>query len=136
MLFAEDAMQHRQLFFFTLVLAAMIGGGARAFVVQPYDKASADAAIAEGKTVIVETYASWCPICQAQATAIDAMKDKPVYKDIVFFRVDTEKQKDVVKALHSPRSTFIVYRGGKEISRQSWGATDEDVARVLMSATK
>ena len=128
-------MQHRRLFLATLVLAAMING-ARAFVVQPYDRTAADTAIAEGKTVIVETYASWCPICQAQADAVDAMKDKPAYKDIVFFRVDTEKQKDVVKTLNVPRSTFIVYRGGKEISRQSWGATDEDVARVLMSATK
>ncbi len=129
-------MQDRRLFLATIAIAAMLGGEARAFVVEPYDKPAADAAIAEGKTVIIEVYASWCPICQAQANAIDAMKDKPSYKDIVFFRVDTEKQKDAVKALHSPRSTFIVYRGGKEVSRQSWGATDEDVARVLMSAVK
>jgi hypothetical protein len=31
---------------------------------------------------------------------------------------------------------LIVYRGGKEIARQSWGATDEDVATMLMKATK
>jgi thioredoxin 1 len=134
-------MQGRRFFLAVLVIATLfmvplIGGGARAFEVMRYDKVAADAAIEAGKTVIVEVYASWCPICQAQATAIDAMKDKPAYKDIVFFRVDTEAQKDVVKALRSPRSTFIVYRGGREVSRQSWGATHEDVARVLMSAVK
>ena len=37
--------------------------------------------------------------------------------------------------LHSPRATIIVYRGGKEIARESWGATAEDVMTIMMKAT-
>ncbi len=129
-------MQDRRIFVLTLVAATFVGGGARAFEVRPYDKEAADKAIAAGKTVILEIYASWCPICHSQATAIDAMKNEPAYRNIVFFRVDYEAQKDVAKALRSPRSTFIIYRGGKEMARQSWGATDEDVAGMLMKAVE
>jgi len=129
-------MDRRRLFLAAFILAGLSGLPARAFEVQSYSKAAANSAIASGKPVIVEVYASWCPICQAQATAVDAMKNEPAYKDISFFRVDYDQQKDIVKMLNSPRATFIVYRGGKEIARESWGATDEDVAKMLMKATR
>ena len=103
-------------------MATLVATGARAFDVQPYEKAAADAAIAAGKPVVLEVYASWCPVCQSQATSVEAMKNKPEFKDISFFRVDSDAQKDVVKALKSPRATLIVFRGGKEIARESWGA--------------
>lgn len=129
-------MDRRRLFLAAFVLAGLSSLPARAFEVQSYSKDAAHGAIASGKPVIVEVYASWCPICQAQATAVDAMKNEPAYKDLSFFRVDYDQQKDVVKMLNSPRATFIVYRGGKEIARESWGATDEDVAKMLMKATR
>jgi len=134
-------MKSRRLFLAFVGAAALFGAvlsgaPARAFDVQAYSREAAQSAIASGTPVIIEIYASWCPICQAQATAVDAMKNEAAYKDIAFFRVDYDKQKDAVKALNAPRATFIVYRGGKEIARQSWGATDEDVAMMLMKATK
>lgn len=128
-------MQTRRLFLGSLALvAALAASVANAFEIQPYDKAAAQAAIAFGKPVVLEVYASWCPVCQSQASSIEAMKDKPEFKDISFFRVDFDAQKDVVKALKSPRATLIAYRGGKEVARQSWGATNEEVAKVLMKA--
>jgi thiol-disulfide isomerase/thioredoxin len=128
-------MKNRRLFLALLGIAALVATGARAFEVRPYDEAAAQKAILSGKPVVLEVYASWCPICQSQATVIDAIKDKPAYRDIAYFRVDFDAQKDVVKALNSPRATFIVYRGGKEVARQSWGATEEDVMKILMKAS-
>ncbi|WP_374545086.1 thioredoxin family protein [Rhodoblastus sp.] len=128
-------MTNRRLFLAALVATALVATGARAFVVQPYESAAAQQAIASGKPVVVEVYASWCPICQAQASVVEALKDKPAYRDITYYRVDFDAQKDVVKALNSPRATLIVYRGGKEVARQSWGATEEDVMKILMKAT-
>ena len=37
--------------------------------------------------------------CLAQASAIDALKDKPEFRNIAFYRVDLDAQKEVVKAL-------------------------------------
>ncbi len=129
-------MQARRVFLAMLALAALSAAPARAFEIQPYAKDAAQAAIASGKPVVIEVYASWCPICQSQASAVEAMKAEPAYKDLAFFRVDFDAQKEVVKALHSPRATLITYRGGKEVSRASWGATPEEVATVLMQAVK
>jgi thioredoxin 1 len=125
----------RRLFLALLGIAALAATGARAFEVQPYAQAAAQKAIASGKPVVIEVYASWCPICQAQAAAVEALKDKPTYRDIAYYRVDFDAQKDVVKALNAPRATFIVYRGGKEVARQSWGATEEDGMKILMKAS-
>jgi thiol-disulfide isomerase/thioredoxin len=127
-------MTNRRLFLICLGVAAVAATGARAFTIQPYEKSVADKAIMSGKPVAIEVYASWCPICQAQAAAVEALKDKPAYRDLTYFRVDFDAQKDVVKALNSPRATIIIYRGGKEIARQSWGATEEEVMKIMMKA--
>ncbi len=97
-------------------------------------QAAAQKAIASGEPVVIEVYASWCPICQAQASAIDSIKNQPAYRDIAFFRVDYDAQRQVAEQLHSPRATIIVYRGGKEVARKSWGATAEDVTKIMMKA--
>jgi thiol-disulfide isomerase/thioredoxin len=86
-------MPNRRRFLAILSSATLIGAQAGAFEIQPYSKEAAQSTIASGKTTIIEVYASWCPICQAQATAVDAMKNKPAYKDISFFRVDYEDKK-------------------------------------------
>jgi thiol:disulfide interchange protein len=116
--------------------AVFMAAPALAFEVIPYAKSAAEAAIASGKPVLLEVYASWCPTCQAQHEAVLSMKDEAAYRNFAVFQIDFDGQKDVVKALKVPRSTLILYKGGKEITRESWGATKEDVARVLMMGTK
>jgi thiol-disulfide isomerase/thioredoxin len=128
-------MKNRRLFLALLGVAALAATSARAFDIEPYQKDAADKAIASGKPVVIEIYASWCPICQSQSAVIEALKDKPAYRDIMFYRVDFDAQKDVVKALKSPRATIIVYRNGKEVGRESWGSTQEEVMRIMMKAT-
>lgn len=127
-------MNHRRIFLAAFCVGALTAFGALAFEIQPYNEAAAQKAIAAGGPVVLEVYASWCPICQAQASTIDSLKNEPAYRNIAFFRVDFDAQKDAVNRLHSPRSTLIVYRGGKEIARESWGATAEDVMKVMMKA--
>lgn len=112
-------MKNRRIFLAALCVGALTAFGAQAFEIQPYTQAAAQKAIASGAPVVVEVYASWCPICQAQASTINSLKNEPAYRDVTFFRVDYDAQKDVVNRLHSPRATIIVYRGGKEIARES-----------------
>jgi thiol-disulfide isomerase/thioredoxin len=137
----EIAMRTRRLFLGLLGLSVLslpilTTSGARAFEIQPYSAAAAQRAIDSGKTVVLEVYASWCPVCLIQASSIEAVKDQPNYKTISFFRIDYDAQKDVANKLNAPRSTLIVYRGGKEVARESWGPTQQDVTKILMKAAQ
>ena len=115
-------------------LAAAQATAAKAAEFQPYDAAQVEKAIASGKPVIVHVYAPWCLQCHMQAHYLDGLKDDPEFKDITFFRVDYDHQKDVVAKLDCPRSTVIAYKGGKEVSRMSWGLTKSAVTDVLKAA--
>ena len=85
---------------------------ARAFEVQPYDPAAAQKAIASGKPVGVHVAAWWCLQCHAQTAILDSLKKDPAYDGVSVFRVDYDKQKDVVGKLDCPRATLIAYKGG------------------------
>ena len=111
-----------------------ISAPALAFDVLPYDKATADKLIASGKPVVLPVYASWCLQCHMQKSILESMQGDKTYDKITFFRVDYDGQKDVVKALDCPRSTLVVYKGGKEINRMSWGVTKESVVNSVNTA--
>jgi thiol-disulfide isomerase/thioredoxin len=127
-------MMDRRFFLALLGATALAASSARAFTIQPYDKGSAQAAIAAGGPVVVHVYASWCLQCHIQESILDGLKNDPAYKGIAFYRVDYDGQKEAVKALNSPRSTLIAYRGGKEVARMSWGIGQNDVTGVLKAA--
>ena len=104
---------------------------ALAFEILPYDAAVATADIKAGKSVVIHVYAPWCLQCRAQETILNRMSAEPGYEKVAFFRVDYDKQKDIVAALDVPRSTLIVYKGGAELAKKSWGTTEAWVREVL-----
>ncbi len=116
-----------------LALAASLTP-ALALTDQPYDAAAVKKAIASGKPVAIHVNASWCLQCRAQASILGRLAKEGRYPDLAVFTVNYDKQKDVVKQLGVPRSTFIVYRGGKETGRMSWGVTEASVVDVLDKA--
>ena len=116
------------------LLPAALAIPAWAFEVQPYDASAAEKAIAAGKPVIFHVDAAWCVTCRAQASILASLKGDPKYDGVTFFRVDYDKQKDVVAKLNCPRSTLIAYKGGKEVDRMSWGTSRDSVLSVLKAA--
>ena len=114
--------------------AAAAAAPATAAEIQPYNAEAVQKAIASGAPVVVHVYAPWCLQCHIQASYLDGLKNDPDYRAISFFRVDYDNQKDVVSKLDCPRSTVIAYKGGKEVSRMSWGVTKDSVASVLKAA--
>ncbi|SHE87009.1 Thiol-disulfide isomerase or thioredoxin [Kaistia soli DSM 19436] len=131
-------LNRRRLLGLSLAVATTLSFGAvvpaEAFTLQPYDAAAVDAAIKSGRPVVVHVYAGWCLQCHAQASILKRLSAAGRYEDIAFFRVDYDKQKDVVKALDVPRSTLIAFRGGKEVDRMSWGTSEASVVAVLDAA--
>jgi thioredoxin 1 len=109
---------------FKLILSAatllVMSLGAQAS--QPFTaKAFADAQAA-GKSILVDVYASWCPVCKVQRPIVQGLeKSNP---QLAVFEVDFDKAKDVLKRFGVQyQSTLIVFKGAKEVGR-STGDTD------------
>lgn len=114
-------------------LALLSAGAANAFEFKAYDQAVVDKAIATGKPVVVHVFAPWCLQCRAQEAILNRLSTDKAYDGASYFRVDYDKQKDVVAALGVPRSTLITYKGGAEVERKSWGTSQQWVVDVLAS---
>lgn len=73
-------------------------------------------------------------MCRAQKTALAALANDKKFDGIKFFRLDYDGQADIVSALHTPRSTLIVYKDGKEVARMTGGTSQEDVLKAIQAA--
>jgi len=106
--------------------AALVAAAALAHAaIQPFDKAKFDAALAQGKPVIVDFAADWCPTCKEQKPIVDALMDDPKRQKLTYFVADFDKETALKKRLHvTMQSTFLVFKNGKEIAR-STGQTDK-----------
>jgi thioredoxin 1 len=88
-----------------------------------------------GKPIFVAIHASWCPTCEAQNPILSKLMADPRFKDLVYFVVDFDSQKDAVKYFGARiQSTLIAFKGARETGR-SVGDTDPfSIAALLNKA--
>ncbi len=103
---------------FGLAAVYLMCAGASAGEKVPFSKAAFEATQKNGKPVVVEIAASWCPTCKVQAAIISELSALPKYKDLAVFVVDFDGQKEVVRSFKAQsQSTLIVFKGEKEVGR-------------------
>ena len=91
-----------------------------------------DEALKTGGPVMVHITAPWCETCQAQKPIVAALLASPDFKNMKKFDVDFDTQKEIlVRYRVQMQSTMIVYKGGKEVDRQT-GQTDPTVIEALL----
>ena len=89
----------------------------------------------EGKSILVEVHAPWCPTCRAQAPVIDMLLKKKEYQSINALRVDFDSQKEALKAFNvSKQSTLIVYKGSKEMGRSTGDTSPANIEKLIQKA--
>lgn len=109
---------------------------AQAAEFRDYDAAAFAKAQAEGRSIIIDIHAWWCPVCASQAATIKSTTAASYYKDLIIFRVDYDKQKDVWQSFGAHKqATLIGYHGKKEVGRIEF-MTDKTKINALLAATK
>lgn len=105
--------------------------------VLPYKSDLFDKLAGEGKVVLIEAHADWCPTCQLQAPAVAALAHAKPYEAVTVLVVDFDKQDDALKRFRiSKQSTLVVFKGKQERGR-SIGVTDKtDIAALLDKAQR
>ena len=112
--------------------AFMASGTVLAGSASPYiafNKADYEKAMAEGKTIVLYFYASWCPTCKAEQPAAHAAFDTLDDSDIVAFRVnykdsDTDADEEALAKEHgiTYQHTKVIVKNGERVlkSLESW----------------
>lgn len=91
-----------------------------------------DELIRKSPVSLIEFYATWCPHCQAMQPIVDQIKEVVVGK-IDVYQLDIDKNGDAAENEEVEATpTFIIYRDGREVWRQS-GEMDGE---VLLSRLK
>ena len=129
----------------TLVSAAIVGAtmatnaafavSALATETRTFDQKAFAEAQKAGKPIFVGVHASWCPTCKAQDPILGELMLAPKFKDLVYFVIDFDGQKDAVKAFGvRTQSTLIAFKGDKETGR-SVGDTNRASIEALLDKT-
>ncbi|MGE0294260.1 MAG: thioredoxin family protein [Hyphomonadaceae bacterium] len=107
-------------------------GAALAATQAPYTQQAFATSQKDGKPILIDISATWCPTCAKQHPIIDDLAAKSDFKDLVIYKVDFDTQKDVVRAFGAKmQSTLIVFRGSTEQGR-SVGDTNPDSIKALL----
>lgn len=127
-------MSYRSLLLAGIVAGAILGSvPALAAEWKPFSQAALAEAQKEGKPILVDIFAAWCPVCRAQKPILEKVTAEPRFEDLVVFVVDFDGQKADVRALKAQRqSTLIVYKGPTELGR-SVGDTNPNTIAALLS---
>jgi thioredoxin 1 len=124
----------------TIVLAAItasavLAAPALATETRTFDLKSFTEAQKAGKPIFVGIHASWCPTCKAQDPVLSELMSAPKFKDLVYFVVDFDSQKDAVKFFGARvQATLIAFKGEQETGRSA-GDTDRSSIAALLNKT-
>jgi thiol-disulfide isomerase/thioredoxin len=97
-----------------------------AFARQPFDAKAFEQAQAAGKTILIDVYASWCPVCKKQQPTVARLeKEKP---GLIVYEVNFDNDKSVLRKFGvQSQATLIVFKGTKEMGRSTG---ESDPARI------
>jgi len=118
-----------------LCLAVAAAPVARAATEAQFTQQAFAASQHEGKPILIDISATWCPTCAKQRPILSQLMADPAFKDLVVYQVDFDSQKDVVRALGAQmQSTLVVFHGGAEKGRSTGDTNAQSIKALLQKA--
>lgn len=90
-------------------------------------------AAAEGRVVVLDFHADWCPTCRKQEQVLTELGSEPALQAVTLLVVDFDQAAELKSRLGvSKQSTLVVMKGEQEIARAT-GITSKDDVRALIA---
>ena len=107
--------------------------------IRDYTPGMAEAAMAEGRKLVLIFGADWCSTCRRQERIINDLRasEPRIDAELVLIRVDWDEhgQGDLSRALAVPRrSTLIAFDGRQELARIVAGTREGDIRALFERA--
>lgn len=95
---------------------------------KPFSQEAFSVSQAANDSIIVYIFAPWCTTCKKQEAVIEKVIQDPRFDKVRYFVVDFDNDKESMRKLKAnTRSTILVYKGSREITRS---ANDTDPASL------
>lgn len=108
---------------------------ARAGGIQPFNQAEFDTLAQQGKPVVLDISAPWCPTCKVQKPIVEGLMQQPPYQDVTLMNIDFDSAKPVLKKFKvATQSTLIAFKGGKEVARSVGDTSPQGIEGLFQKA--
>lgn len=99
----------------------------------PFEPSAFADAQAQGRTILVETYAGWCLPCRIQAPILNRLRSQAEFSDVLIFRIGEVSSREDWKRfdLHG-YGMLVLFKGEREVARGSPMSADA-VTKLLRS---
>jgi thioredoxin 1 len=115
----------------TLAITILAAASAHASPIEPFDATAFKTAQDQGRAILVDVHADWCPICHLQGPTLEKLSKDPAFSNLLIFRVNFDNQIAERQALKvRMQSTLIAYHGNEETGR-SVGVTSAPAITAL-----
>ncbi len=100
--------------------------------IKPFNQKDFDKLTHDGKPVVLDISATWCPTCKEQKPIIDGLMKQPAYKDVTLMTIDFDAAKPTLKKFKvTMQSTLVAFKGDKEVGRSVGDTTPEGLEGLV-----
>jgi thioredoxin 1 len=114
------------------IALAILASLAVAGEIKPYTPQEFDKLTHEGKPVVIDVSATWCPTCKAQKPIIDGLMKQPAYQEVTLLTVDFDTNRTALKKFKvRMQSTLVAFKGSVEVGRSVGDTTPAGIEALI-----
>lgn len=86
--------------------------------IKPFNQQDFEQLTQQGKPVVLNISAPWCPTCRAQKSIIEGLMKQPAYQTVTLMTIDFDSAKPTLRKFKvDTQSTLVAFRGAREVGR-------------------
>ena len=103
--------------------------------IKSYSQQEFEKLTAEGRPVLLDISAPWCPTCKQQKPIIESLMKQPAYKDVTTLMIDFDTSKPTLKKFKvASQSTLVAFKGAKEVGRSVGDTNPKGIEGLIKKA--